>query len=303
VSSPPELAGAVEAYLGHLRDERRLSPRTVAAYRRDLAAFAALPEVAASSLADLGPRHVRSYAATLHRRGLGARSVQRALSAVRGLFRYLVRERLRADNPGAGVAAPRAGRPLPRVLDPEQVAALLEGIPRDALGLRDRALLELVYSSGLRLAELVSLDLPDLDLSAGLVRVTGKGRKARIVPVGRAAREAVAAWLQVRLGLAGPGEAALFVSRRGARLAPRTVQARLDGHARRGGLGAGIHPHMLRHSFASHVLESSGDLRAVQEMLGHADIGTTQVYTHLDAQHLARVYDRAHPRARRRGNQ
>jgi integrase/recombinase XerC len=292
----------VAAFLAHLRDERRLSPHTVAAYGRDLEAYlghleqAGRDDPAAADAAD-----VRAFAAARHRAGAGGRTVQRALSAVRAFYRWLQREGLAVQDPAMGISAPRSPRRLPRTLDADAAGALVEAPGGDPVGLRDRALLELVYSSGLRLAEVVGLELDDLDHREGLVQVLGKGAKRRIVPVGRRALEAVAAWLPVRGQWAAPGETALFLSRRGRRIAPRTVQARLDHWSRRLGLGPGVHPHMLRHSFASHLLESSGDLRAVQELLGHANISTTQIYTHLDFQHLARVYDAAHPRARRKG--
>lgn len=285
-------------FLAHLCSERRLSPRTGAAYRRDLADF--LGYCAQAGLArweEVRAAHVRGYAARAHRRGLGARSIQRRLSAIRTFFRYLARVEGGGDNPAAGVAAPRAARPLPRCLDVDAVGRLLEIEGSSALVVRDRALLELLYSSGLRLGELTGLDLSDL-ATDGTVRVLGKGGKARVVPVGRVAREALDEWKRARPGLAAEGEPALFVSRRGRRMSPRAVQSRLAHWSRVQATGH-VHPHMLRHAFASHLLESSGDLRAVQELLGHADIGTTQVYTHLDFQRLATVYDRAHPRARR----
>ena len=240
------------------------------------------------------------FAAREHRRGLAPRSVQRRLSACRGLFRYLVREgEMRAD-PSGDVRAPKAKKRLPVPLDADAMARLLEFRGDDSLGVRDKAIMELFYSSGLRLAELLGLDLLDLDLRDRTVRVLGKGRKERIVPVGRHAVEALQAWLGERTKLAAVGEPAVFVGARGERLGPRIVQRRIARWARLQGLPLHVHPHMLRHSFASHLLESSQNLRAVQELLGHASISTTQVYTHLDFQHLARIYDAAHPRARRK---
>jgi integrase/recombinase XerC len=291
----------VTRFLQHLRHERRLSARTCEAYRRDLTDLLRyLAEQGIDDWQGLDTADVRGYAAWRHRRGAGPRSVQRALSAVRSLFNYLGREGLVHRNPAVGVAAPKARHALPKVLDVDRMGNLL-GLPaQDALSRRDRAIMELMYSSGLRLSELVGLNLADLDLREGLVDVTGKGHKRRIVPVGHAARESVQAWLQVRAALSGPDETALFVARHGGRMSPRTVQIRIRKWGVARGVGTHVHPHMLRHSFASHVLESSGDLRAVQELLGHADIRTTQVYTHLDFQHLAKVYDQAHPRARRR---
>jgi integrase/recombinase XerC len=236
----------------------------------------------------------------LHRRGLSGKSIQRALSALRSFYRYLLREKIVTCNPASGVSAPKSARRLPDTLNADQAARLVALEARDPLAVRDRAMLELLYSSGLRLSELVNLNIPELDLSAGSVRVTGKGRKVREVPVGAKARAALRDWLAVRTEFARTEEAAVFVARNGRRLGARAVQQRLRQWAKRQGLEVPVHPHMLRHSFASHVLESSGDLRAVQEMLGHANISTTQIYTHLDFQHLAGVYDKAHPRARRK---
>lgn len=296
---PPE---ALESFLGELGTERRLSPHTLAAYRRDLEAlldFCRREGVAA--LGDVDSYHMRRFAAESHRRGLSPRSVARRLSASRSFFAFLVRSGLARSNPAVHVQAPKPPRRLPATLDTDQVASLLTfGGDGEGLTVRDRAILELFYSSGLRLAELVGLDVGDVDLDDRTVRVTGKGSKTRIVPVGRHALAALRAWLAARAALAAAGERALFVSRRGTRLAPRSIQARLAHWSRRQGAPVRVHPHMLRHSFASHLLESSGDLRAVQELLGHSSISTTQVYTHLDFQHLAHIYDQAHPRARRR---
>ena len=290
------------AFLHHIRYERGLSQHTVAAYRRDLNALReycaerSLPAWSALAVSDL-----RRFAAGAHRSGLAPRTVQRRLAGARSFFNYLESEGRLTHNPARGVKAPRPPRNLPSTLDLDQVTRLLDIPPAfSALACRDRAMLELMYSSGLRLAEMTALDLGGIDLREGLIRVTGKGRKTRILPVGRKAIEAVTAWLQRRAELAGVEESALFVGARGRRIGASSVQARIDYWARRAGLPGHVHPHMLRHSFATHMLESSGDLRAVQELLGHADISTTQVYTHLDFQHLARVYDRAHPRARRK---
>ncbi len=286
-------------FLEHLRIEKRCSAHTVAGYRRDLEALAAYCEkTGIGRWRDLTSHDVRAFAAACHRRGLAPRSIQRRLSAVRSFFRYLAREKLVKQNPAAGVSAPKAGKRLPGTLDVDQMARLLE-IPGDEpLTVRDRAMLELLYSSGLRLAELVGLNTEDLDRDDATVRVTGKGAKTRIVPVGRRALTALAAWLKERGSLARDDERALFVSRRGARLGPRSVQDRIVHWARRQGIDRHVHPHLFRHSFASHLLESSGDLRGVQELLGHADVSTTQIYTHLDFQHLAQIYDQTHPRAR-----
>jgi integrase/recombinase XerC len=293
----------IAEYLQSLRTERRLSPNTSAAYARDLAALRDFCErEGVASLAELDSYHIRRFAAESHRKGLAPRSIARRLSAVRSFLRALVaRGRLNA-NAALDISAPKSARRLPGTLDADQVALLLESTDDAPLALRDRAMLELFYSSGLRLAELIGLDTVDLDFVDQTVRVTGKGNKTRILPVGRQALEAVQNWLPVRLGLAKPDERALFVSQRGRRLAARSVQIRVAQWARQRGSARHLHPHLLRHSFASHLLESSGDLRAVQELLGHSSISTTQVYTHLNFQHLAESYDKAHPRARRRGN-
>ena len=288
-------------FLDYLRTERRLSPRTLDAYRRDLDALGVFCDAQGiERWADLDAHRVRAFVAARHRAGLSGRSLQRELSAVRALYRYLLREGHAVHDPAADVRAPRTARRLPTTLDVEQVGRLVTFPGDTPLDLRDRALFELCYSSGLRLAELVDLDLCDLDIHDATVRVTGKGAKSRVVPVGRLALEALGAWLGVRGELASPEQGALFVGRGGRRLAARSIQARLRSRAVHQGLDRAVHPHMLRHSFASHLLESSGDLRAVQELLGHADIATTQVYTHLDYQHLAKVYDAAHPRARKK---
>jgi len=287
-------------YLEHLRVERRLSPHTVSGYRRDLSALARWRDDAGlPGWAAVDVHQARAWLADLRRRGLAPGSLARHLSSARSYFRFLMQRRRVPGNPFAGLRPPRAPRTLPEPLDVEQAARLVEAPDHPELGARDRAMLELFYSSGLRLAELVSLDVGDLDLAEGLVRVTGKGRRTRVVPVGRKAREALAAWLAERRPGA-VGEGALFLGRHGRRLGRGGVQQRLALAARVSGIGRHVHPHLLRHSFASHLLESSQDLRAVQDLLGHADIATTQIYTHLDYQHLARVYDQAHPRARRR---
>ncbi len=291
----------VQGFLDHLQQERRLSGHTVQAYRRDLAALSGfcrehgLPGWDGLDVAD-----VRAYAAWLHRRGKGGRSVQRALSAARTFYRYLLREGLAKTNPALGVVAPKSARKLPKVLEADRVSALLDVGEQDALAVRDRAIMELMYSSGLRLSEVIGLRMRDMDLREGVVEVTGKGNKQRIVPIGRYACDAIRRWLETRAAFCSSDEVSLFVSRRGKSMSPRSVQQRIRRWAVARGLGTHVHPHMLRHSCASHLLESSGDLRAVQELLGHADIRTTQVYTHLDFQHLAKVYDKAHPRARRK---
>ena len=290
----------VTEFLDHLALERRLSPHTIAAYRRDLECLAAFcDESEIVDWAGLQHHHLRRFAAISHGRGLSARSVQRRLSGARSFLNYLLREGRLGDNPGQDISAPRAARKLPDTLDVDQMSRLLAIPGDDAVTRRDRAMLELLYSSGLRLAELVDLDPADLDLDEATVRVTGKGRKTRILPVGRKARAAVSAWLAARGELARPDESALFVGTRGRRISPRVVQQRVRHWAAQAGLPKRVYPHLFRHSFATHLLESSGDLRGVQELLGHADISTTQIYTHLDFQHLAQIYDEAHPRARR----
>jgi integrase/recombinase XerC len=290
-----------KAWLETLEHQRRLSPHTLANYSRAVGVLFELKEK--SGLRDLDAAQIRRFAARLHAAGLSGRTLALTLSAWRGFYHWLVRHKEFPANPVQGVRAPKSPRHLPRALSVEQAQQLLEsaapGTPEAA---RDRAMFELLYSSGLRLGELVALDADDgrLDLRQAEVTVTGKGAKTRTVPVGGRAREALRDWLKARALLAAPLERALFVGARGKRIAPGTVQARLRAWAKRQGLGGSVHPHMLRHSFASHVLQSSQDLRAVQEMLGHASISTTQIYTHLDFQALAKVYDAAHPRARKK---
>ena len=284
----------------YLINERRASPLTIQNYRRDLSR---LREFCRRQNIDdwrnLDVAHVRLYVAEMHKAGLAGRSIQRRLSAARSFYRYLLREARVATNPAASVGAPKSRRRLPKSLSPDEVARLVEIAPNDRGACRDRALLELLYSSGLRLAEIVALNLTDLP-GDGTVRVTGKGGKVRVVPVGRLAQAALHAWIAVRAPWARPQESALFIGAGGGRIGARAVQRVVARRARAQGLAQPVHPHMLRHSFASHLLESSGDLRAVQELLGHASISTTQIYTHLDFQHLAKVYDRSHPRARKR---
>ena len=300
---PDAATDRVDRFLGHLRGERRLSGHTVAAYAQDLAALLAHCTRRGISVDELGDAGIRAFAAAQHAGGLGPRSIQRRLSAVRTFFGYLAREGLGSGNPATGVRAPKAKKRLPETLDTDQMARLLAFRADDALSARDKAIMELFYSSGLRVAELVGLRLGDIDLADRTVRVLGKGAKTRIVPVGRQALIALRAWLTARPAPAGTEAGApLFTGTTGRRLSVRAVQLRVATWARRQGLPVHVHPHMFRHSFATHLLESSGNLRGVQELLGHADIGTTQVYTHLDFQHLAKVYDAAHPRARRRAS-
>jgi integrase/recombinase XerC len=293
----------VDDFLQHLNTERRLSPHTLSNYRRDLRGIVTYCDSA--SLADWGAldaSHVRAYLATRHRQGIGGRSLARALSTLRSFLRYLMREGELQKNVAQGVQAPKVPRKLPEPLDVDEMTQLLQlgGKPDDPLAARDNAMLELMYSAGLRLAELVSLDVGQIDLRDGSVEVLGKGNKTRIVPVGRYAREAVLVWQRLRGELANADESALFVGQRGARISPRAVQQSFHRRGIEQGITSRVHPHKLRHAFASHLLESSGDLRAVQELLGHADISTTQIYTHLDFQRLAEVYDKAHPRARKK---
>jgi integrase/recombinase XerC len=294
-------AGWIDRFIRHLEFERRLSPQTCKNYRRDLKALAAW--AAQQDIADWGAidsEHVRAFSATCFRKGLSARSIQRRLSAARTFYRYLLREKVVSKSPVTSVSAPKSKKRLPGNLDADRMARLLD-IPGDGpIVDRDRAILELLYSSGLRLAELVDLNLGDVDMHDATVRVTGKGNKDRIVPVGRQALKALRQWALTRADLAGAGETALFVSNRGARISHRSVQSRVKHWAKRQGIDANVYPHLFRHSFATHVLESSHDLRGVQELLGHANISTTQVYTHLDFQHLAQIYDQTHPRARRK---
>jgi integrase/recombinase XerC len=311
----------LQRFRRYLTTERRLSTHTDTNYARDLAALARYCErEGLTEWAQLDGPHVRTFAARSHAAGLAPRSVQRRLSAVRSFFDFLIRETLAARlerarnssaqpqpesphvlaNPAGDVRAPKARRTLPNTLDADQMARLLKLPAGGPLVARDRAIMELLYSSGLRLAELVALNVSDLLPDRTVHVLMGKGRKARIVPVGRKATEALGGWIRERAAIARVGETALFVGRNGRRLGPRAVQTRVAYWARRQGLGRHVHPHLFRHSFASHLLESSQELRGVQELLGHADIATTQIYTHLDFQHLARIYDATHPRARKK---
>ncbi|HET6592979.1 MAG TPA: tyrosine recombinase XerC [Xanthomonadales bacterium] len=290
-----------DRFLVCLREERGLSPRTVASYRRDLERFSEeLSNQGIGGPGRVAEHDIRRFIARLHRQGLGARSIQRLLSATRSFYRWLMREGLAGHNPAAQVRAPKAARKLPGTLDTDAVARLLDIRDDSPLALRDKAIMELFYSSGLRLSELAGLRWDQVDVASGLITVTGKGNKTRVVPLGSYASAALAKWNRVRGQFAGFEEPAVFVSNRGRPIAVRTIQSRIKHWARRQGLPQKVYPHLLRHSFASHMLESSGDLRAVQELLGHADISTTQVYTHLDFQHLASVYDKAHPRAKKK---
>lgn len=295
-----DLTLALEGFEHYLRFERRLSDHTLEGYQRDLLRLQEFCQTSEVSLTDLRHFHIRQCLAQLHRRNLKPRSLQRWLSAVRTFFQYCLKHKLTTLNPCTGLQAPKAEKPLPKALDVDQAIQFVEVKGQDFLSLRDRACLELFYSSGLRLSELVSLDWGDIDLKQAQLRVTGKGRKTRELPVGRHALDALIAWQQLQQSTCGDEVTAIFTQRRGQRLSPRSIQARLAKLSITQGVDQPIHPHMLRHSFASHLLESSGDLRAVQELLGHANLSTTQVYTHLDFQHLAKVYDSAHPRAKSR---
>lgn len=288
----------LDGYLAWLRNEKRYSELTAENYARDLRR---LFELAADTpLANLKIHHIRRFIAQLHGKGLGGRTLARMLSAWRGFYTYLMRDHGLADNPCVGLRAPKSPKTLPQALSPDEAARLVD-IPADTPeAIRDKAIFELFYSSGLRLAELVNLDPQQVDFSDGEVRVTGKGSKTRIVPLGSHAITALQAWLAVRDRLAKADETALFVGARGSRITPRVVQLRMKEWGIKQGLNTSVHPHLLRHSFATHVLQSSGDLRAVQEMLGHASISTTQVYTHLDFQYLSKIYDAAHPRAKKK---
>jgi integrase/recombinase XerC len=290
--------GEVERYLRYLATERRLSPRTASAYRDDVRILTS--HAGDTPLVQLSTHDIRRIVSVQHGRGLSGRSIARMLSAWRGLYRFLARERLCAHDPCAGVRAPRSPKRLPAALSPDETRRLVEMQGEDLFAVRDRAILELLYSSGLRVSELAALDWSMLDFEQATVRVLGKGGKSRVVPVGGPALAMLDAWRERRRPLGHDDPQAVFLSRSGRRLSARSIQRQVRRAGLRQGIAARVHPHVLRHSFASHVLQSSGDLRAVQEMLGHASIATTQVYTHLDFQHLAQVYDAAHPRARRK---
>lgn len=302
--APLPFAAELADFLRYLRSEKQLSPRTCESYQRDLIKFCQFCQKA--ELTELGAvdsQHIRQQVAQQFRQGLNGKSLQRWLSALRSFFRYGIRQGWVKVDPADGIQAPKSAKKLPKVMDVDQAAQFVELEGDSFLNFRDRALLELMYSSGLRLAEAVGLDLSALDLKDGMVQVTGKGNKTRLLPIGRLALKALDLWLPRRALVAKAGEQAVFITARGTRISHRAVQARLKQLSMLQGMDSEIHPHMLRHSFASHMLESSGDLRLVQDMLGHANISTTQVYTHLDFQHLAKVYDKAHPRAQRKPDQ
>lgn len=290
---------ALHGFLDHLRNERRYSPLTAENYSRDICRLFKLAGF--TPLNELKNHQIRRFVAQLHGSGLGGKSLARMLSAWRSFYSYLIRDHQFKDNPCIGLRAPKSARNLPHALSPDEAVRMME-LPTagDILAVRDKAMFELFYSSGLRLAELVSLDPVALDFADAAVRVVGKGAKTRIVPLGSYAISALQAWLVLRGQLAKQDETALFVNRNGRRIGSRAVQLRMSGWGIKQGITSGVHPHLLRHSFASHVLQSSGDLRAVQEMLGHTSISTTQVYTHLDFQYLSKIYDAAHPRAKKK---
>ncbi|KAF0202359.1 MAG: integrase/recombinase [Gallionellaceae bacterium] len=298
----PEVAeqtpAVLQGYLAYLNNERNYSPLTAENYARDIRRLFAL--AGATPLPDLKSHHIRRFIAQLHSSGLGGRTLARVLSSWRGFFSYLMRDHACQSNPCVGLRPPKSPKTLPHALSPDEAVHLVEMAVESPIDARDKAMFELLYSSGLRLAELVGLDPIDMDFSDASVRVTGKGNKTRIVPLGSHAVNALQAWLTVRAQVAKPDETALFVGKNGARISPRTVQLQLRKCGIKQGITSGVHPHLLRHSFATHVLQSSGDLRAVQEMLGHASISTTQVYTHLDFQYLSKIYDSAHPRAKKK---
>ncbi len=298
----PSAQQQLDRYLDMLQIRKRMSEHTLEAYRLDLFRLLAYCDSIGLDVWEaLREHHIRAHIAARHRVGMGSRSLQRELSSIRGFFNFLIAEHHINLNPASGVRAPKAPRKLPKPLDVDSMASMLDAQQDDGLEVRDVAMWELFYSSGLRLSELTDLDCPDIDLDAGSVFVrSGKGKRSRYVPVGGKACEAIRLWLQTRVIYAGDAQSALFLSRLGQRIAPRSVQQRLERWRVKLGLDARIHPHRLRHSFASHMLEGSGDLRAVQELLGHSSIATTQIYTHLDFQRLAAVYDQAHPRAKKR---
>lgn len=290
----------LDDYLKHLTFERGLSALTLKSYARDLQLLESLTENTA--LDGIKNTQIRRYIATLHSRGLSSKTIARALSAWRGFYDYLIHQHGYTQNPITGLRAPKSAKTLPQALSTDQAVKFVDIQQEGVLEQRDHAILELFYSSGLRLAELVNLDINMLDFAEGTVTVTGKGNKTRVVPMGSHAMQAIQTWLQRRLliPIAEANPNAVFVTQQGNRITPRAVQYRVKEWSIKQGINADMHPHMLRHSFASHVLQSSQDLRAVQEMLGHANISTTQVYTHLDFQHLAKIYDDAHPRAKKK---
>lgn len=298
------MKNTVDAFIHYLRVERQLSANTLSGYQRDLTQaidyFSEQQDSSISGWEQINSHQYRSYVAYLHRKNRSGKTIQRQLSSLRRLYEFLIKQQRVSNNPLQGIKAPKSGRKLPKAPNIEQLEQLLQSNDDEPLLVRDRAMFELFYSSGLRLSELTNVDCIDLKLADRQLRVLGKGNKERELPIGNKALQALKKWLVLRPGLAKADEPAAFVSRFGTRITQRGVQQRLEKMAIEQGLPVHLHPHMLRHAFASHLLESSGDLRAVQELLGHADISTTQIYTHLDFQHLAEVYDKAHPRARKK---
>ena len=289
-------------FLAQLTIEKRASQYTVKSYKRDLNCLSTYCESKSISLwTDLKQTDIRSYIASRHRQGLSSTSLQRELSAIRSFFNFLLKNQLTDNNPGQYIKAPKKTRKLPKTLDVDQIKSLLEAGTNSTIEIRDLAMFELFYSSGIRLSELAQLNLTDIDLTDKTLMVrSGKGGKSRMLPIGSKAVAAINTWLEHRIKSITSTETALFISTRGTRLGQRSIELRLKQWCKKKGIAENIHPHMLRHSFATHLLESSQDLRAVQELLGHSNISTTQIYTHLDFQHLADVYDSAHPRAKRK---
>ena len=292
----------IQEFEEHLRTERRLSNHTIVSYQRDLKKLTIWCTESKLLLQDISSHDIRACLSSLHKKGLGGKSIQRWLSSLRTFFNYCIKNQWLNKNPVNGLTAPKSPKKLPKTLDVDQVNQLLSFTTANWIDFRDHAIIELLYSSGLRLAELSGLNLTELDLKECSVRVTGEGNKTRTLPVGRQAVKALKIWLQYRQNKVATESSAMFLNIHGKRLSPRSIQDRLKKISIRQGMQGKIHPHMLRHSFASHMLESSGDLRAVQELLGHQNISTTQIYTHLDFQHLAKVYDKAHPRASKKSN-
>jgi len=290
-----------QQFKDYLVYEKQYSSHTLDSYETDLKQFQTwLKKNQCDDIIDADNLHIRNWVAGLHRQGIGSKTLQRKLSSLRSFYNFLIRKRLLKNNPAVDIRAPKAAKKLPDTLDTDSLSQLLNIPANSDLAIRDRAIMELFYSSGLRLSELVNLNLDSIDLKEKSLRAIGKGNKERLLPIGSKAIEAIQLWLDKRNTMANKDESALFVSKRGMRISTRSIQQRLTYWRKKQGLEQHIHPHKLRHSFASHILESSGDLRAVQELLGHADISTTQIYTHLDFQHLANVYDKAHPRARKK---
>ena len=291
----------ISSFINYLTFERQLSTNTIENYQRDLKKFSRYCfEQHLDNINAVDSHTVRQFIAQLHRRGIGGKTIQRNLSSLRSFFNYLLKEKKARHNPALGISAPKSARKLPKTLDTEQVNFLLSFKNKDPLAIRDKAIMELLYSSGFRISELASLNINTIDFKNGSVSVTGKGNKTRLLPVGKMAIKATQDWLHIRQDWANADEPALFINKQGKRLQIRSIQKRLTQWGVRQQLDDSLHPHKLRHSFASHLLESSGDLRTVQELLGHSDISTTQIYTHLDFQHLAKVYDKTHPRSKKK---